>query len=515
MAIRTIPAPTSRPGTRARVAPATIAGLFALAIGVVPVVVMAEGLIHNDSLSARISLAVTAMAAVGVGCLLLVRQRVANLGGPTWARIGPFYVVYFTLAFGVASLAWLRPQGPSRRIVEPSMIPAAILLSLLALVCWTVGYCFGPPALAVRALSRVLATDRPPGAWRLRFAGVPILLYAIATLARLIRLAGGRFGYLQDPTLALNSPSSLNQLLALTEDFALYGLVLAALDAAYLSRSLRSRVVLAVLAIAEIAVGLFAASKETVLFTFVAIALVWTFSRGRIPRAALAVAALAVLVVFPYNTSYRNNIRDPGTRSTITVGGAALAAPSTLSATIGQLTPRTLVVKSPAQIAARVRQVDNVAIIHQRTPEEVPYRPWEELFTGPVTGLVPRALWPSKPLVSSGYDFSVTYYNVPKEAVSASAVTVPGDFLRHGGIPPLVLGMAFIGVLVRLVDKSCDPTRDRRCLVAFVPLFTLLIKSESDFVELGLHLIQSVVILAFLSRFVFVSRPSSSTDGAA
>jgi hypothetical protein len=508
MAIHTVGV---RPGVRPRVPASTLLGMLLLVLGMSPIAALFLSVEMTPG--ARLAWSVAGMTLVTAGCLALVRQRIEAAGSAGWARVGPAYVVYFGFAFGLASLAWLRPQGGSHAIVDPANVPAAVLVATIALVAWTVGYCVGPPRLVTRAAARILIHSIPGVHWRMRFRSVPLVLYGIATLARVQRIREGRFAYLQDVGEAISSPSSLNQLLALTEGLALCGVVLAALDAAQLSRSLRSRLVLVVLAGCEIVVGLFAASKETVLLTLAAIGLVWVFSRDRLPRFGLIAAMMLVLVVFPYNTAYRDTIRQDQAGS-LAPEGVARAIPVTASATLGQLTPRAFFVDSPAQVSARVRQIDNIAVIGQRTPERIPYRSWSELIVGPVTGLVPRALWPGKPVLSTGLDFSEDYYDLPASVQSSSAVTVPGDLLRHGGITPLVIGMVLVGMLVRTVDRTCDPGRDARHLLFFVPLFTMLIKSESDVVVLVVGLIQTTVILMLVSRFAFVTRPSPAEASA-
>jgi hypothetical protein len=502
MAIQTLAPARARPTVPVQI----IVALLLLASGLIPVAALSTDAVAAEDTSARIVWSVVAMTFVAAGCLVLVRHRVAGNGGPAWAHIGPAFVVYFGFAFGVTSLAWLRPQQGSHSVVDPTGVPTAVLLSALALAVWTIGYWIGPPALVQRAAIRLLKHSFPGTRWKMRFRSVPLMLYGIASLARIQRIRQGRFAYLQDAAEAISSPSSLNQLLALTEGLALSALVLAALDASTLSRSLRSRVVLTVLSFMEVLVGLFAASKETVLLTLMSIGLVWVFTRGRIPRVGVALAILLVLVVFPYNSAYRDSIRQ-GVGS-LEPGEVARTLPVSLSTTVGQLTPHALFVDSPAQISARVRQTDNIAIIDQRTPELIPYRPWTDLVVGITTGTIPRVFWPGKPVLSSGLDFSHDYYDLPTTAYSASAVTVPGDLLRHGGLVPLVIGMALVGMLVRTVDRACDPLSDPRHLLFFVPLFAMLIKSENDVVSLSVGFLQILAVLAFASRFAFVRRPA-------
>lgn len=448
--------------------------------------------------------AVAGMVLVGVGCLLLVSWRCRSNDRTAWVSLGPVYVTYFTFAFGITALAWLKPQGGSRSVVDPSGIPGAVALAAIALSAWTGGYLLGPSRILLRAGRGLRRSLAPEGSWKLRFVGLPVALFAVSLGARLLRLSTDRFGYLQDAGAALSSPSSLNQLLAMFEGLSRYALVLAALDALVLSQSLRSRATLVLLAVLEIGIGLFAASKETVLLTFVVLGLVAISTRRRIARSVIALAIALVLLLFPFNSQYRATIRD-GTAA-VPPATAVAALPRVMSDTVVQSSVRSFFVDAPAQVSARLRQIDNLAIIRQRTPDDIGFRPWTELFVGPVIGLVPRAIWPEKPILSTGRDFSIDYYEIPPTIVTAAAVTPPGDLYRHGGLLPVVIGMAVIGVVARTIDRVFDPRRDLRLLIPFVPFFTLLLKSESDVTALVLGLLQTTILSVVVCRLVFASR---------
>lgn len=121
-----------------------------------------------------------------------------------------------------------------------------------------------------------------------------------------------------------------------------------------------------------------------------------------------------------------------------------------------------------------------------------------------MTGLVPRSLWSGKPVLSTGKEFSEQYYELPDTLYTASAVTVPGDLLRHGGLVPLFLGMLIFGALLRVADVALDPARDLRRLILFVPLFSLALKLESDVVVLIVGALQTVILAGIVGRFGFV-----------
>jgi hypothetical protein len=118
----------------------------------------------------------------------------------------------------------------------------------------------------------------------------------------------------------------------------------------------------------------------------------------------------------------------------------------------------------------------------QRTPSQIGFTSPVQLVTGPIATLVPRALWPGKPILDSGYQFSQRYYDLPTTVYTSSAITPAGDLYRHGGWIPVVLGMFLLGCGARLLDEAVDVRGHPHAIFLFVLLFPSLIKQEADWV---------------------------------
>jgi hypothetical protein len=415
--------------------------------------------------------------------------------------------VYYTLVFGVFSLGWLVPQTGSAALIAPSQVPPAVALTTTGLAFWVTGYLLGAPA-GVRRAGRSLVDHMFSGTdWRFRFPSVPIAVYLVGFLAQLDQLRTNQFGYLENAAAALSSPSSLGEVTSLLADFTQFGLTLAALDAFAVSRSFRSRAVLIVLLVANVASGLYSGDKEPVIVSLLCVGIVAFYVYRRLSVRAVVTGIVIVLIVFSTTGAYRASIRNPSTQS-VAPGQAAESLVRTLKTTISGLTPRVLFVDSPAAVASRLREIDNVAIIRQKTPSEIPYMPWADLVVDPAIDWIPRLVWPSKPILSTGQEFSEMYYDVPPTLLTASAVTVPGDLLIHGGVVPLGVGMLLLGVLMYAIEVSVDPRRDRRRLLLFIPLLILMLYSEGDTTSLLLDVVGLFLAVAVASWFAFVPRHS-------
>jgi len=266
---------------------------------------------------------------------------------------------------------------------------------------------------------------------------------------------------------------------------------------------LPARVTFGVILIAELASSLASGFKSELGFTLLALAVVYSAARGMVSRKAVAAGAAAILLLIPLNVAYRAQVNSSARSGSLSPVAAITGLPKLLVDTYSGRTIGGTFGGSSDFASERLREVDNLALIMQRTPSEIPYRNPTELITGPVAGLIPRSVWPSKPVISTGYAFSQEYYNLPRTSYTASAVTIPGDLYRHGGWVVLMAGMVVFGMILKAVERACNPYGDLRLCLFYGGLFLILTNLESDAVSMALGLFQSVVILGVLTRVAF------------
>jgi hypothetical protein len=156
-----------------------------------------------------------------------------------------------------------------------------------------------------------------------------------------------------------------------------------------------------------------------------------------------------------------------------------------------------------AYLMRRIREIDSPAVIIQRTPSEVPFSSPADLVAAPVAGMVPRALWPGKPILDAGYQFSQEYYGLPPTVYTSSAVTPVGDLYRHGGWVPVIAGMFLLGCGLRLLDDVLDVRANPHGVFLVLLLFPSLVKGETDWVSLlaGIPATVAVWLLAVALTF--------------
>jgi hypothetical protein len=201
--------------------------------------------------------------------------------------------------------------------------------------------------------------------------------------------------------------------------------------------------------------------------------------RGRLSLRVLLIGGLLFLwVVVPFNTAYRAAVR--GQHSTLSPAAAVAAAPAIASNTLRSGSPIAGLADSATMMLYRVREIDNTAIILQRTPMTIDYHSPLEFVTVPLIGLVPRAVWPGKPVLAGGYQFSQEYYGMPSTAYTSTAISTVGDLYRHGGWPVVGVGMLVLGMCCRLFDRLCRPETDVRAVCFLLAFLPMVVKSELD-----------------------------------
>ena len=426
---------------------------------------------------------------------------------------GSWTLLWYSTAFGLATLTWVQLQMGTSAEISLSSVLRALWLVAVGMTLWMLGYSVGPGWSARRFGNRVMAELSLRFAPEVRSPLTPWILYAIGTAARIATAATtGLFGYVGNVQLAVTTASSYQQLLSDLGLCAPLAVAAAALQV-YRERVPGARVTLTVLFLTEIAFGAASGNKQGFIITILAVAIPFTTARRRVHKGLLAFTALAfiglafLLIVVPFNQSYRSAVRN--TSGTLSVSQALGAAPSILDQTIGTGNAGEVLSSSATFLLSRISEIDSPAIIMQRTPAEIGFVSPVQLVTAPIATLLPRAVWPGKPILDSGYEFSQTYYELPATAYTSSAITPVGDLYLHGGWIPVIAGMFLLGCGVRLLDDVMDVYGSPHCVFLFLLLFPSLVKQEDDWVGTLATIPGTLLIWLFATYLTFRQRERS------
>ena len=464
----------ARPGSA--VAPRWISGAAVL-LGAA-VALSGQALASTGQPARAVTWGSMSLAVYAASLLVLVgggRGRLLGLG--RW-WFGSWILLWYGVAFGLASLTWVQAQTGNAAQISLSSVLRALWLVAVGMTLWVIGYLVGPGRPASRLGKRAVAALSLRCTPDVRSPLTPWILYGIGTAARVATaVTTGRFGYVGDVRSAVISASSYHQWLSFLSLFAPLAVAASALQV-YRERIPGARVTMAVLALAEIVVGAVAGGKQSFIITILAVAIPFTATRRTMHKGLLAFAMIVfLLVVVPFNQAYRDAARNgPGTLS---AGQAISAAPGILVQAVTTGDAAQVLWTSTSYMLARLREIDSPAIIIQRTPAQVAYQSPVQLIEAPAANLVPRALWPGKPVLDGGYQFGQVYYQVPANVFTSYAIPPVGDLYRHGGWIPVIVGMFLLGCAVRFLDEVVDVTANPHAVFLFLLLLPSLVKQEN------------------------------------
>ena len=399
-----------------------------------------------------------------------------DLGLSRW-KIGSLMLVWYALTYGVATVTWSQPQaGVATEISVPSVLRALWLVAV-GITVWAVGYLIGPGMPARRLAGRAVRTLSRRFGDQVRSPAAPWILYAIGIAARLDKTAAtGAFGYVGH--VSVTTASSYGGILSTLSLCAPLGVTAAAMQV-FIECRRHAWITLVILFSAEVALGAVAGIKGNFIIAVLAVAVPLSVSRRRLPKVPLILAALAfLLVVIPFTGTYRSVVRQGSI--VLTPGQAVSTAPEILRQTVTGNSATSALSSSITYLLQRSREIDSVAIIVQRTPQQIGFRSPLQLIEAPIEGIVPRVLWPGKPLNLTGYEFSHEYFNLPATVYTASPDTFVGGLYLYGGWVPMLAGMFLLGCVVRLLDDQIDVRANRHAIFLVLLLFPQLATSESD-----------------------------------
>jgi hypothetical protein len=471
---RMAPAPAA---ARAFGTPFLCAGLLLVSVAAGLTIVAMTAISVNDQI--RWGAIALAVFCAGLLPLMSVAAGHAGLGLASW-RIGSWSLVWGSLAFGLATLSWFSPQNEAGSLaaILPGSILRALWMIAVAFAILTVGYCAGPYRPAANRARR--ATERLSRRFtdQIRSPVVPWAMLGVGLVADFgFAALTGHFGYLGNVEASVSTASGYGQYLAVAGECVPLAVVAAAIRA-YQTRTLWAWLTLLVLFVTAIVEGAVAGGKESFVIVILAVIIPHNVVRRRLPIGFIVGAVLLfLLVVIPFNQAYRLSVRGAVTLST---GQAVAGAPAIASQVAATDLSTTVVGESFSFLAQRIRTIDSPAIIMQRTPSDIPYANPADLLIAPVADLIPRILWPGKPILTPGYQISQEYYDLPPTVYTSSEVTPEGDLFRHGGWFPLIVGMFLLGCVIRIIDEAADLRRGVHGAFLIILLFPSIVEAGTD-----------------------------------
>ena len=416
-------------------------------------------------------------------------------------------LLWYAAVFGVATITWSQPQtiGVVSEIAVPSVLTALWVVTV-GISAWIFGYLTGPGHVLVSAGDRAITALSKRFTAEVRSRATPWILYAIGLTARLVTaLSTGLLGYVGNVSSSVSTATGYQGIIGAFTLCAPLAVAAASLQV-FREKAKGAHITLLVLFLAEVGFGAAAGNKQGFVVAVLAVIIPFSAARGRLPRVVLTgLIVTFMVVVIPFNQAYRNAVRQGAV--TLTPAQGVATAPSLLVQTVTSGESVSVALGSLDYLIERIREIDNVAIVVQRTPMQVNFASPLQLAEVPVIEMIPRAIWPGKPILATGYQFSQEFYELPASIYTSSADTMVGGLYWHGGWITVIIGMMLFGGIVRLLDEILDARANPHAIFLLLLLFPVLVGGETDWNALLGALPATLLIWLLSVTIVFRPRP--------
>lgn len=476
-------------GTRAQLLLVTVVALVA-----------ARLIADPPNLATNSPFALVAWACVLVVCALLPIRflpREARRG----SELGVIYAGLWAFIFGLVSIQWTHQQTVVGEALTRGQITECIALMSVAILCFWVGYLWVRRRPTSPTELRAAYFD-----WTAMVGG-----YVVGLAAALYLIHSGLYGYsvnlVLPQTLASNTTFNALQLITLGMPLATYGAFIAALR----SRSPGATILSLVFLFGLMLIGLAEGSKWYTFEPPAFFALIYAIERGRFPRRWIAgVILFLLLVVVPGNLLFRTQSA-PSLSPSQTIGLSQVAA---VAGTHLSLTQR---VSTVAQwVRERFASIDTIALIVTQTPRPNPYEYGSWWVLAPAYNVIPRALWPGKPVLDAEYLFDRNYRHLPPGIITNTGLTEVGDLYMNFGFPGVLIGMIVLGLTFAYMARNWAAARDPVRLLVFLIFADQVLLTDHSVTDL-LLILPRMMLVGYVGARVMVRRVksvASTRDGS-
>lgn len=380
----------------------------------------------------------------------------------------------------------------------------ALILVVLGMVAFWAGARAlartSPPAVKVAATSELVVVSPPID----RSIVWAVILYCAAFLVKAYLLQNFGLAYGASEQLYLKHLAAM-QVANVIFQLGTYALVIVAIERSFHPFSLERQVLFWMVFVPECFWGLLSGMKGTLLQNFLLVGVVSSLTERKVKKGWLVASLLGLIIVYPFSMRYRDLIRSR-THEGMNLSGAAQISSlaldeatrdaSTLTAWLGSGASATL---------SRLNLLQSFALVMSLRSRATLLKGDERWWMLPVYPFVPRFLWPTKPILDKGRRFSVA---LGRGGETSTAVTYPGDLLFEYGLPGLLLGMVFFGLVAQWLTDRFSVPGSKRSLFVYTGMFiTVFSVTELDAFDFWCTLIRYAVLLSLIAWAIYRRAP--------
>lgn len=335
-----------------------------------------------------------------------------------------------------------RPSYPG--LVNPDVLRGLSLLQIPGIAAFCIGYWLWDRRVKKHAIlyPKLLPTN---DAWHF---GIIMALYPVSLAAKVIKIATGNY-------VSFLIGKDQNLMWAnIIENLHMVGWTcLAGIWLLFLLGRVRNPFQWALflgITVLELSYQLIQGSKTFLLLPLYIWLLVYYYAKGRIPwKAAAAVVVFAALVVFPFVSAYRDYFGSEyrGTIPSLQNFDAQKALQDTYKVSQGE--DKTFV-QSLLTMLGRFSGADELYNMRHMVPMAMPFKHGQD-FEAILFVVIPRVVWPSKPIFSPGAAYGTALGTV------TSVTPFPlGEMYWNFGGAGMALGMSLWGALMAACMSLLD-----------------------------------------------------------
>ncbi|MEP6947033.1 MAG: hypothetical protein ABJA02_14020 [Acidobacteriota bacterium] len=272
-----------------------------------------------------------------------------------------------------------------------------------------------------------------------------LVLMSLGIINTAISLLSGLFGYQRGAIGIYDGIIFLSTLYWMQASFMLWFII-------FRQRKLDNRalVIIGILVVSALTKALFAGNRSSFLQIFIYILIAYLLAGREVRVKQIALAGLMLIAALLVGTVYGTIFRDIKGSEDQQSGGAYTENVFNTIDKIGSDDNAPLLGTGFSALAERIDTLSSVAVVvsnyEQLAPYEASYGLDDNITKDLLTFLVPRVIWPDKPLASEPRKYSELYFNYGDNSF---AITPIGDLIRNFGVPGVFFGMLILGLILR------------------------------------------------------------------
>jgi hypothetical protein len=408
-----------------------------------------------------------ALVGAFAACALAAFGPILALGRGAAREPIVYYPVIAFLDLAGSSLAWLE-EPESRISLARQDVTKALLLVAAGYVALWVGWFATRGTRAARPRTGFSPSHLPS-------RRLTIALAVVGFISLVVLVATGSFGYVRDFDVGGPLGPWTEWVVA-----SRAGLDIALAFAAFRAFGVSDRVsarpdllVLVVLIILQFGAGLLHGSKAIYIVPrLLVVVFIYALFHDRMPAKWVLAFAIAIALAVPIVEQVRDLSSRPATErnaAKLVLSGVHETARDTGGSAASALDT----------LGKRTRQIENVAAVMRDTPSVFAHTRGSALPEAVAIALVPRVLWPEKPVLDAGRSFPQLYLKQPASSRSNTGPSHFGDLYRNFGLLGVILGMGAFGAAFAALGRLAERGGLRTLLIITFTLTVLTLAEDS------------------------------------